>query len=290
MLRFVSRRVAFILFVAVLIVFFVYLGMGMVRNSEAVDPNYNLLEHSLDAWQLTRAFWAGRAPVPDRADIWQAYVNSMGLVLVALAGATVLGLSIGGVAALTKRKRLALSLLAVTIVGISVPSFFVALLLRVGELRFLAVTGHRLVSVAGFGWDFQHMLLPVLVLAAWPLAYLTRASFLSLGRVMEEDYIRTAYAKGLTRHWTVRGHALRNVAVPLLTALGVSVRFALSALPVVEFFFAWPGVGVGLLTAINERQATLVVVLALVLGLTILFVNLALDVIYRVVDPRMRQA
>jgi ABC-type dipeptide/oligopeptide/nickel transport system permease component len=153
----------------------------------------------------------------------------------------------------------------------------------------LAITGHRLVSVAGFGWDFQHMLLPVFVLAAWPLAYLTRASFLSLGRVMEEDYIRTAYAKGLTRNWTVRDHALRNMAVPLLTALGVSVRFALSALPVVEFFFAWPGLGVGLLTAINSRQATVVVVLALALGLTILFVNLGLDVIYRVVDPRMRE-
>ena len=181
-------------------------------------------------------------------------------------------------------------LLALTIVGISVPSFFAGLLLRLGELKFLDISGHRLVSMAGFGWDFEHMLMPVLVLAAVPLAYLTRASFISLSRAMEEDYIRTAYAKGLTTRRTVSDHAFRNIAILLLTSLGVSMRFSLGILPIVEFFFVWPGMGVRLLQAINQRHATTVVALALALGLTILFVNLSLDILYRIVDPRMRDA
>lgn len=290
MLSFISRRLVFIALIAVLIIFFAYLGMSMVSNSEAYEPDYNLLEHGMSAWRETRAFLAGRNPLPAPDLLLGAYVNSVGLLLVALVTAAALGLSIGVVAALTKRRWLIMPLLALTIVGISVPSFFAGLLLRLGELKFLEIFGHRLVSMAGFGWDFEHMLMPVLVLAAVPLAYLTRVSFISLNRAMEEDYIRTAYAKGLTTRKTVSDHAFRNVAILLLTALGVSIRFSLSVLPIVEFLFVWPGMGVRLLQAINQRQATTVVALALALGLTILFVNLSLDILYRIVDPRMRDA
>lgn len=290
MLSFISRRLVFIALIAVLIIFFAYLGMSMVSNSEAYEPDYDLLEHGMRAWRETRAFLAGRNPLPAPDLLLGAYVNSVGLLLVALVTAAALGLSIGVVAALTKRRWLIMPLLALTIVGISVPSFFAGLLLRLGELKFLDIFGHRLVSMAGFGWDFEHMLMPVLVLAAVPLAYLTRVSFISLNRAMEEDYIRTAYAKGLTTRKTVSDHAFRNVAILLLTALGVSIRFSLSVLPIVEFFFVWPGMGVRLLQAINQRQATTVAALAVALGLTLLFVNLSLDILYCIVDPRMRDA
>jgi peptide/nickel transport system permease protein len=212
----------------------------------------------------------------------------MGLLLVALTSATVLGLWIGGASVLTKKRWLALPLLALTIIGVSTPSFLAALLLQVGELRFLHIFDRRLVSMAGFGWDFEHMFMPVVVLAALPLAYLTRAGHLALGRVMDEDYMRTAFSKGLTRRQAVNAHALRNAAIPVLTAIGVSVRFSLSTLPVVEFFFAWPGMGRRLLEAIDARQSTVVVVLATVLGLTFLVANLLLDIAYRLVDPRVR--
>jgi peptide/nickel transport system permease protein len=290
MLIYISRRLVFIALIAVLIIFFAYFGMSMVPNSETLQPDYNLLEHGMSAWRETRAFLAGRNPLPDRDLLQEAYVNSMGLVVVALVAAVVLGLCIGVVTALTKRKWLITPLLALTIVGISVPSFFAGLLLRLGELKYLATFGQPLVKMAGFGWDLEHMLMPVLVLAARPLAYLTRASFISLSRAMEEDYIRTAFAKGLSLHSTVSDHAFRNIAIPVLTALGVSLRFSLSVLPIVEFFFVWPGMGVRLLQAINQRQATAVAALALALGLTILFVNLSLDILYRIFDPRMRDA
>ncbi len=290
MLRFIGRRILAIIAVLVCIVFFSYLGMSMILNSQAARPDYNLVEHGIGAWQDTRAFLFGDKPLPDAARLWQAFVNSMGLLLVALAGSGLVGLLIGGVAALTKKRWLVPSLLGLTILGISVPSFFAALLLQVGELRYLAIFGRRLVSMAGFGWDFQHMFMPVVVLAARPLAYLTRASFLSLSRVMEEDYIRTAFAKGLSLRSTVGNHALRNTAIPMLTALGLSVRFSLSTLPIVEFFFNWPGMGVRLLQAIDARQTTVVVILASALGVTFLFVNLLLDIAYRIVDPRMRDS
>jgi len=299
--RFIVRRIFFIALVWVFIVFFSHLGMRMARNSEIARPDYNLVQHCKRAWQESRAFLAGAVRgdlesmriasglVPVKDILGEAYVNSMGLLLVALAIAAILGLYIGGVAALTKRRALVLPLLTLTILGVSAPSFFAALLLQVGELRYLAITGRRLVSMAGFGWDFEHMLMPVLVLAARPLAYLTRAAFLALTHVMEEDYIRTAFSKGLSLRRIVNVHALRNIAVPVLTAVGVSVRFSLSTLPVVEFFFNWPGMGRRLLDAVNTRQTPVVVALASAMGLTFLMINLLLDVAYRIIDPRVRE-
>jgi peptide/nickel transport system permease protein len=301
MLRFIGRRILFIILVWVFIVFFSNLGMRMARNSEVSRPDYDLVQHGKRAWQDTRTFLSGalqgdfgtmRIPsglIQIKDFLGESYVNSMGLLLVALVIAAILGLYIGGVAALTKRRMLVLPLLTLTILGVSIPSFFAGLLLQVGELRYLAITGRRLVSMAGFGWDLEHMLMPVLVLAARPLAYLTRAAFLALNRVMEEDYIRTAFSKGLSLRRIVNVHALRNIAIPVLTAVGVSVRFSLSTLPVVEFFFNWPGMGRRLLEAINTRQTLVVVTLASAMGLTFLMINLLLDVVYRIIDPRVRE-
>jgi len=86
----------------------------------------------------------------------------------------------------------------------------------------------------------------------------------------------------------VNVHAVKNIAVPILTAVGVSLRFSLGALPVVEFLFLWPGAGLRLLEAIDTRQADLAAALAVSLGLTFLAVNLLLDLLYRFVDPRLR--
>jgi peptide/nickel transport system permease protein len=298
MLQFLTRRLLFISVVCIFIVFFVYLGMGMARNSELPVPNYDLVEHSLTAWEQTQTFFrngrqgewgslqtdTGEIPINDF--LREAYINSMGLLLVALIGAALVGLTLGGTAALSKRASL--SLLTITVLGISVPSFFAALLLQQGAIRYQDAYQQRLVSVAGFGWDWDHMLLPVLVLAARPLAYLTRSSFISLDHVMQQDYIRTALSKGLRRSGIVLVHAFKNMAVPVLTAVSVSLRFSLSTLPVVEFFFAWPGMGMRLIEAINSRQTQVVVALAFALGLTFLIANLLLDIIYRLIDPRLR--
>ncbi len=274
----------------------------MASNSDVDEPSYDMVEYSQSAWKSTRSYieasldgnvgtmtheTLGVIPVWDL--LKESYIKSMGLLLVSLLLASVLGLSLGAFAALVKNDFIVHALLLLTILGISVPSFFAGLLLQQAELKYFQETGEQLVKMAGFGWDIQHMLMPVLVLTARPLAYLTRASFLSLNRVLDENYIRTAHSKGLRERKVVWSHALRNIAVPTLTAIGVSLRFSLSSLPVVEFFFAWEGIGFRLLEAINARQTMVVVTLALSLGLTFLFINLLLDISYRLIDPRLRE-
>ena len=302
MFRFLSRRLTFILFVSILIIFSVNMGMDMARNSSAKEPDYNLINYGQESWTETRSY-IDRAFKGDLGtvnhdvlgiiSVWDllkdTYIKSMGLLLVALFSAIILGLSIGTFAALIKKQKIILFLLLLTILGISVPSFFAGLLLQQAEIRYFKIYGEQLVKMAGFGWSYRYMLMPVLVLMARPLAYLTRASFLALNRVMEENYIRTAHSKGLRSRRVLFGHALRNVAIPILTAIGVSLRFSLSTLPVVELFFAWPGIGLRLLEAINARQSEVVVTLALALGLTFLLINLFLDISYRIIDPRLKE-
>jgi ABC-type dipeptide/oligopeptide/nickel transport system permease component len=302
MLRFIAQRLLTIALTCVFIVFAVYLGMGMASNSDVLEPSFDLVQRSRVAWDNTVVYLEGvlqgdlgtletnAGLVEVRSILWESYRNSLGLLLIALAAAAAVGFTLGGTAALSKKIPFALPILTFTIIGISIPSFFAGMLLQQVAIVYLRETGRHLVSVAGIGWDLDHMLFPLLVLGARPLAYLTRTSFLSLNRIMEADFIRTAYAKGLRPlRMVINIHALRNIAVPIFTAVGVSLRFSLSTLPVVEYFFAWPGIGLRLLEAINERQTVVVVTLALALGLTLLLVNLILDVLYRLVDPRIQE-
>lgn len=300
MIRLLAQKITFIVLVLVTIIFFVHMGMRMVHNSNTPTPNYDLVRYGQLAWSDTRAYLSNLAQgdlgsvridsvaVPIRDILIESYINSMGLLLVSLMLATALGLWVGATIALTKRQRFITLILALTVVGMSLPAFFGGLLLQRAEIWYVSRGGTPLVSIAGFGWDIRHMLLPVLVLMARPLAQLTRTSFVSLDRTMKEDYIQTAYAKGLSKSQTVNRHALKNIAIPFLTAVGVSLRFSLSALPIVESFFVWPGLGLRMLQAINLRQTTLVVTLALALGVTFLLLNLILDISYWAIDPRIR--
>lgn len=300
MLRFITRRVAFILIVCTAIIFISYLGMGMIRNSEAASPSYDLVAQTHLAWGRSRVYITSlfdgeisfKISQPGLSGVdtgeGNAFLNSAVLLAIALGGSALIGLPLGAFAALTRRKKLVTPLLFLVLIGISTPVFFSGFLLQQIEIFYLFFFGRSLVSVAGFGWDIDHMLLPILVLSARPIAYLTRQTFLAVDRVMEEHFIQTAYAKGLGRRYTVVVHALRNVAIPILTAIGVSLRFSLGSLPIVEFLFLWPGMGLRLLQAINNRQAAVVVTLTLMIGLTILGINFLLDITYRIVDPRIR--
>ena len=300
MVRFITRRVIFILAVCIAIIFVTYLGMGMIRNSEISQPNYDLVPEIKHAWQRSRVYITSlmegeislKVSQPGFSGIdtgeGNAFFNSMVLLVIALGLSVLVGIPLGAFAALMKHKKLVTPLLFLVLIGISTPAFFSAFLLQQIEVYYLFYFGRRLVSVAGFGWDYQHMLLPILVLAARPFAYLTRQSFIAINRVMSENYIQTAYAKGLDQRTTVVVHALRNVAIPILTAIGVSLRFSLGSMPIVEFIFMWPGIGLRLLQAINNRESAVVVTMTLLLGMTILGINFILDLTYRFIDPRLR--
>jgi peptide/nickel transport system permease protein len=311
MFRFIINRVVFIALVSVFIVYSVSMGMRMVDNSEIAEPDFEVVKFGQLAWEDTKEFFSGLpqgdmgvyqeswGPVPVVDKIKETFINSMGLLGITLAFAAIIGFGIGGFIALYRSERLIMPLLILTILGISIPSFFGGFLLQRGVILYKNAfeTGFihefliqlKTAVYQGVEWKWQYLLLPVLVLSARPLAYLTRAGFISLKGVMGEDFIRTAYAKGVRRRWVVLDHALRNIAVPMLTAVGVSLRFSLSSLPVIEYMFVWPGMGWALIRGITERQPALVVGLAFTLGLTIQAVNFLLDLLYRIIDPRMRE-
>ncbi|MEJ2747186.1 MAG: ABC transporter permease [Anaerolineae bacterium] len=301
MFQFVTRRIISTIFMCIAIVYFGFLGMRLIERTDADEPEFSVAgafslagEDSLQFADLLRQGTLGMTetisgPRPVSEILWFSYKNSLILLLIALLSAGIVGLLVGALAALGKRKWRTYTLLLITIVGISAPSYLIALLLQQAGILYTVNFGHRLVSMGGFGWDFQHMAMPLLVLAARPVAYLTRSSYISLSRIMEEDYIRTALAKGLTRSRTVWIHAFSNLTIPLLTAVGVSIRFSLSALPLVEYIFAWPGIGQRILEAINERTPLMVVVIALAIGLTIQITSFLLDFTYYLADPRVRE-
>jgi len=215
------------------------------------------------------------------------FSHSAGLLLLSLGVAAVLGVPLGITVALARRKGGASLVFLLSILGVSTPSFLLAMLLWVVNIQVHRRFGVPVLPATGFGWD-AHLVMPALVLAARPLAQIAQVTYVSLSEVLGEDYIRTARAKGL--HWRVvrNRHALRNALIPILTTLGTSLRFSLASLPVVEYFFVWPGVGLMLWEAIQSGESTLVTDLIVSLGFLFLLINLALEIIYPILDPRLR--
>jgi peptide/nickel transport system permease protein len=224
---------------------------------------------------------------PVAAELARALPISMGLLAAALAFAVVIGLLLGTAAALQKARRSSGLILFASAVGFSTPSFFAAMLLIWLAVWLYRTTGRHVLPISGVGWD-AHIILPALVLAARPAATVTRLCCNAIAEVLETDYVRTAISKGLRPRLVFLRHVLRNAGVPILTTIGVSIRFGLAALPIVEYIFNWPGIGSGLLKAVQAQDTTAVVGMSLPLVLFFVLVNLLLDLFYPLVDPRLR--
>jgi peptide/nickel transport system permease protein len=273
--------------------------MNMMDTPGKIDIDF--IRNSIKAWNQTISLLKdivtndlsdiskGSGFVPAKDLLKDAYMNSFGLLAITMGFSILIGFGGGIIAAVSKKKWVAGLLVGLTIFGIAMPSFFAGILFQQGSLSLTKLLGHRVFSLMGVGWDYRHLTLPVLVLSARPIAYLIRAMNNSLRDIMNQDYIRTAYAKGLTQKRTIFIHALKNIFVPLFTAIGVSLRFSLSSLPVVEYFFSWQGVGYEMLNAIKDDKDYYVALLGLSIGISILLLNLLLDLLYRIVDPRMRE-
>jgi peptide/nickel transport system permease protein len=304
MTRFALRRLGAILLMSLAIIFFCSLGLRMIRQPVSGSTASDLFRLFRQAIRDTgtylrnlltgrlgffaRAEGRSRVAVPVTSVLLDTYFKSMGLLVVAMLFACVLGVGLGVLSAYLEGSPLSLGLLATSLLGISMPTFFTALVLQVLEITWYRRTGIRLVPVGGFGWD-SHIVLPAMVLATRPLAQLARITSVSLSESAHQDFVRTAWAKGLPVRQVWGDHILPNALVPILTALGVSVRFSLGSLPVVEYFFGWPGLGATLLYGIRIRHTNLVITLALALGVTFMLVNLLLELSYRLLDPRLRE-
>jgi len=235
----------------------------------------------------SRSIYAAPNIQPMNEILGPLLLNSVVLLVLAMIVGGVAGGAIGVASAAVRRPGFSLGLVMLSIVGISTPSFFLGMLLQYLEISFFKATGIRLVPVGGFGWD-EHVVLPVLVLAARPIAQVARLTYVRVSAALDEDYVRTAHAKGLTPRGVWGIHIAPNVASTVLTAMGTSLRFSLSSLPVVEYMFGWPGAGRAMLSMLRSGQAGAATILVMAMGAVFIAVNLLLEIVYHAADPRLR--
>jgi len=292
--RLVIRRVSNIALTLFTIAYITSFGLTLAERGREHLPPHPLEAAVQSLWRTIQYFfdhpqtyyWQ-RADVPAFTLVSDILVNSAGLLLIALGVAFILGISLGISAAVSRSKLTSAFLVVLSTLGISIPSFLLAMMFWVGNIQ-----AHRLFEVevlpsAGFGWD-KHLIMPVLVLAMRPLAQIAQVTYVSLKDIMGQDYIRTARAKGLHERIVRNVHALRNILIPVLTTIGTSLRFSLASLPVVELFFNWPGVGLSLLHAIDLDMPFFVTDLILSLGIFFLVVNLIIEIVFPLIDARLR--
>jgi peptide/nickel transport system permease protein len=169
----------------------------------------------------------------------------------------------------------------VALLGICTPSFWLGLMLMwifAVELRWLPTSGRG---------DWRHLVLPGVTLGVGAAAIIARVTRSSLLEVLNQDYIRTAKAKGLRQQTVVYRHALKNALIPVVTVIGLEFGFLLAGAVITETVFAYPGVGRLLVDSIAFRDYPMVQAILLILAAQFVLVNLAVDVLYAWLDPRI---
>lgn len=229
-----------------------------------------------------------RQPVgPEIADRLQVTLWLVGAgMLVALALAVPLGIA----AAVRAGRPDGAVIGGISQVGIAIPAFLAGVLLSTVfavELGWLPSSGWQ-APIEGIGGFLSHLALPALALGLVQGSVLTRYVRSAVLDQLGEDYLRTARAKGLTRTRALLRHGLRNAAVPVLTVAGVQLSVLLIGAVVVERVFVVPGLGSLLLDKVGQRDMAAVASIVMVLVLLVLVVNLVVDVLYTVIDPRLR--
>lgn len=235
---------------------------------------------------LGESVWTGR---PVGAEIVARLPVTLEITFLALFAALVLSFPLGIVAA-QARGRFGDTLVRIlSIVGLTLPSFWVGvLLLYAFSLYFPRWPAIGYVSL----WEdplgnLARMLLPVVAVSLPMIAGLSRLLRSSLLEVLSQDYVRTARAKGLHRQVVLYKHALRNAMIPVITIIGVQLGYLLSGVVVIEQVFAIPGLGRLIIGAVGERNYPLVQGVILVVTATFVFVNLLVDLTYAWIDPRV---
>src|ERR671936_184507 len=212
------------------------------------------------------------------------------LTLLASAGAALIGIPLGLLGGARRRGLADRATLAVGLVGVSIPDFWLGIMLMLG-----LSLGAGLLPSGGFVpigesvvENLQHLLLPAVTLAVSRAAVLGRLSRAAVLDVAQRSFVQFARAKGLAEHAVLFRHVLPNAAIPIVTVLGLQTGYMLGGAIVVEMIFTLPGVGRMTLDAVLERNYPVVQSTVLVIGAMFMLVNLATDILYGVIDPRVR--
>lgn len=219
---------------------------------------------------------------PVSEDLARRIPNTVRLGVAAFLLATAMGISLGVLAAMRRGSWVDSALMVFALVGVSMPNFWFAyVLILLFGLYF------PILPPSGLG-GVKHMIMPTIVLGYTSAGYLTRYVRSSMLEVINHDYVRTARAKGVSERNVLLKHAFRNGLLPVVNVLGINVAFILAGSLIVEFVFAWPGVGLYLIDGVVGRDFPVVQGAGLLIGTSVVLVNLLTDVTLALVDPRIR--
>ena len=227
----------------------------------------------------------------------EAFPNTLILASVSIFFAMLFGITLGVLAAVLNSNFINRLTLFVTTLGMSLPSFFAAILIAwlfgyvLESVTGLGITG-SLFSVDDYGngsyLDLKNLILPALTLGIRPLAVVVELTRTTLLDVMSQDYIRTAKAKGLRKWRIITVHALRNALTPVVTAISGWFASLLAGAVFVEYVFDWKGIGVVIVDALDKFDFPVIMGSVLLIGTMLVIINIVVDIIYGVIDPRIR--
>ncbi|SAI10445.1 ABC transporter permease [Bordetella ansorpii] len=223
-----------------------------------------------------------RSKRPVSTEIADRFMPTLWLTLAAMAWSVTFGMVIGIVSAVWRNKwpdRLGMTL---AVSGISFPAFALGMVL----MQVFSVELGWLPTVGASTW--QHYILPSITLGAAVAAVMARFTRASFVEVIQEDFVRTARAKGLSERVVVTKHTLRNALIPVVTMMGLQFGFLLGGSIVVETVFNWPGLGRLLVDAVTQRDYPVIQGLVLLFSLEFILINLIVDVMYGVINPSIR--
>ncbi|GAE26743.1 dipeptide transport system permease protein DppB [Halalkalibacter wakoensis JCM 9140] len=222
--------------------------------------------------------------------VMERFSATLILTVSSLTIATVIGIGVGIISAYRKYSWIDRSLMMFVLIGFCLPVFWLGILLQIVfglKLGILPISGMYPAGQTGFNHLLTHLILPSLALSAGAGAVIARMTRSSMLEVFEQDYIRTARSKGIKERKVIYIHALKNAIIPVLTVLGMQVGFLLAGAVLVEMVFSWPGIGTLMVNGILARDFPLVQGVILLVATTYVVVNLLIDILYAILDPRI---
>ena len=312
MLSYIGRRILAIIPVILSVAVLVFALLRLIPG----DPALIIAGDSATASQLEEirghmglnksiasqfVIWAGQVLRGDlgvslhsRTPVLQMIRDRMGttlaLALCTIILSTSIAIPLGVLAAWRQGTKVDRGIMALSVLGFSVPIFvtgYALILLFSMKLGWLPVQGYKPFT-SGLLPFAQHMILPTVTLSTGFIALISRITRSSILEVMGEDYIRTARAKGITEQAVMLEHALRNSAVPIITIIGISIAILISGVVVTESVFNLPGLGRLVVESVLARDYPLIQGLILLFSMIYIGVNLIIDILYVVFDPRIR--
>jgi peptide/nickel transport system permease protein len=253
-----------------------------VRTALGLDKplltRYLLYLTNLAKGDMGRSIRENRAVTKEISDVWPATLE---LTIAAMAIAILIGLAVGILSAVRPNSYFDNINRILSLFGLSMPVFWTGLVLIVIFSFWL-----RLLPIGGIG-SLRHLILPAFTLSLPSIAMISRMTRSSLLEVLQEDYVRTARAKGLSKRAVILRHALRNALIPIVTLSGLQMGQLMGGAILTETVFAWPGLGRLMVRAIFARDYILLQGAVLVFALVFVLINLIVDISYSFLDPRV---